>query len=198
MPQKKASLCRRPTIRRTQLDIQLLGEKVKQVASHRFLGVKFDDRLDWKTHVDEMVNSATPRINAIKRLAAKSIWQNPQWIHRIHNSVVNSMWQFGVIAYCTANLSIWKKITTCHSRSIKAYCGVPNFVSYERVCNALGIKDIKTDLLTFGKKRLCAIAAFSPFGPKIIENRKLNAAGIYKSPTEVLLDDNEAQILLGT
>ena len=188
---------RRPTIRRTHLDIHLLGEKVNQVSSHRFLGVKFDDRLEWKAHIDEMVNGVTPRINAIKRLAAKSIWRNPQWILSIHNAVVNSIWQFGVVAYATAGTGMWNKIIKCHSRCVKAYCGLPNYVSYERVCDALGIRDIKNDLLAFGKKRLCATAAFSPFGHTILANRRRDVTGIYKSPSEVLINDQEARIMLG-
>ena len=187
----------RPTIRNTKLDIKLIGEYVKQVSSHRFLGVKFDDRLEWKTHINEMVNSATPRINALKRLAAKSIWKNPQWILRVHEAVVNSIWKFGVIGYATAGVGIWNTIIQCHSRCVKAYCGLPNYVGYSTVCNALGIKNIKDELLAFGKKRLCAIAAFSPFGPEIMTNRRFDATGIYKSPSEVLLNNDEARILLG-
>ena len=188
---------RRPTIRKTPLQINLLGEKVNQVSSHRFLGVKFDDRLDWKTHVEEMVNSATPRINAIKRLAARSIWRNPQWILSIHNAVVSSIWQFGVVAYATAGSNVWNKIVQCHSRCVKAYCGLPNYVSYEQVCNVLSIRDIQSELMAFGKKRLCAMMTYSPFGPEVLANRRYDATGIYKSPSEVLLNDAEARILLG-
>ena len=144
-----------------------------------------------------MINGATPRINAIKWLAAKSIWRNPQWIMSIHNAVVNSIWQFGAVAYATAGTNVWNKIIQCHSRCVKAYCGLPNYVSYERVCNALSIKDIQSELLAFGKKRLCAMAAFSPFGPEILANRRQGATGIYKSPSEVLISDDEARILLG-
>ena len=188
---------RRPTIRKTTLDIKLLGESVKQVSSHRFLGVKFDDRLEWHTHVNEMLNSATPRINAIKRLAAKSIWRNPKWILRLHEAVVNSIWKFGVLGYATAGVGIWDKITKCHSRCIKAYSGLPNYVGYETICNALGIKTIKDELMSFGKKRLRSIAAFSPFGPEILNGRRPNASGVYKSPSEVLLDDTEIDTLNG-
>merc|ERR1711944_185968 len=103
------------------------------------------------------------------------------------------MGKFGVIGYATAGVGIWNTIIKCHSRCVKAYCGLPNYVGYSTVCNALGIKNIKDELLAFGKKRLCAIAAFSPFGPEIMTNRQFDATGIYKSPSEVLLNDNEAR-----
>ena len=187
---------RRPTIRKTDVKLELLGEKVQQVSNHRFLGVKFDDRLEWKNHINEMIGIATPRINAIKRIAAKSIWRNPERILRLHESVVNSIWKFGALSYATAGVKLWDSITKCHARCIKAYCGLPNFVGYNTLCEQLGIKPIKDELMAFGKKRLTSIVAFSPFGPNILRNRRRNITGIYKSPSEILLDDQDAGILM--
>ena len=187
---------RRPTIRKVDIELKLLGEKVQRVSNHRFLGVKFDDRLEWKNHINEMIGCATPRINAIKRIAAKSIWRNPERILRLHESVVNSIWKFGALTYATAGVKLWESITKCHARCIKAYCGLPNFVGYNTLCEQLGIKPIKEELIDFGKKRLTAIIAFSPFGPNILNSRRTNITGIYKSPSEILLDDEEAGTLL--
>ena len=86
----------------------------------------------------------------------------------------------------------WDNIVKCHARSIKAYCGVPNSMSYERLCDTIGIKPIKQELMEFGKKRLKAIISFSPFGERILRCRRQNVTGLYKSPSEVLIDDAEA------
>ena len=121
--------------------------------------------------------------------AAKSIWQKPSRILKLHESVVTSIWRFGAMAYANMNSSLWEQIRKCHIRSIKAYCGLPNFVGYCAICNQLGIKQIKDELLESGKKRVLSIAAFSPFGQEIILNRRTAASGLYKSSTEILLDD---------
>ena len=180
---------RKPTHRRMDIDLKLLGSNIARVSSHRFLGVEFDERLDWKSHVTKMIGKATPRIHAIKRLAAKSIWRNPTWILKLHESVVTSIWRFGAIAYANMSVNLWEQLTKCHSRSVKAYCGLPNFVSYNAICDQLGIKQIKDELLHFGKKRLLSIATFSPFGPEILSNRRAAVSGLYKSSTEILLND---------
>ena len=117
-------------------------------------------------------------------------------ILRLHESVVNSIWKFGALTYATAGVKLWESITKCHARCIKAYCGLPNFVGYNTLCEQLGIKPIKEELINFGKKRLTAIIAFLPFGPKILNSRRTNITGIYKSPSEILLDDEEAGTLL--
>ena len=187
---------RRPTHRRMTMNLNLLGEKIQRVESHRFLGVKFDDKLDWKVHINEIIGRSTPRINALKKLAAKSLWRRPEWVVKLHESVVSSIWRYGSIAYANMGEHLWEKLVRCHSRSIKSYCGVPNFVNYNAVCDQMGVKQIKDDLLSFGKKRLLSIIAFSPLGKKLIENRRQNVVGLYKSPTEVLIDDVEAMNLI--
>ena len=183
---------RRPTHRRMTMNLNLMGEKIKRVESHRFLGVKFDEKLDWKIHVEGMIGRSTPRINALKKMSAKSLWRRPEWFVKLHESVVSSIWRYGSVAYAAMGEHLWGKLISCHARAIKAYCGVPSFVGYGAVCDQIGVKQIKEDLMAFAKKRLLSIIAFSPLGKKLIDERRQNVTGIYKSPTEVLINDNEA------
>ena len=78
-----------------------------------------------------------------------------------------------------------------YARCMKSYAGVPNFASYATVTKLLGIKTAKEELRAFGRKRLLAIIAFSPFGPEIVRNRRMNAHGCYVSNSETLLTDAE-------
>ena len=186
---------KRPTLRKIPVKLNLLGTDVKQVSTHRFLGVNLDDKLEWGQHFKEMLGQAAPRINALKRIAAKSIWRKPEWILKLHKAVVQSIWQYAAVVTCTVKKSLWDNITKCHARSMKAYCGVPNCVSYERLCDTMGISQIKDELMSFGRKRLLAIISFSPFGDKILSARRQNVTGLYKSPSEVLITDAEARVL---
>ena len=85
-PEKSVFLLftRRPTHRRMTINIQINGQQIKRMDNHRFLGVKFEDKLDWGKHINEMIGSATSRINALKRLSAKSLWKYPDWLIKIH------------------------------------------------------------------------------------------------------------------
>ena len=81
--------------------------------------------------------------------------------------------------------NVWECITKVHARCIKSYAGVPNYASYATVTKLLGIKT------AFGRKRLLAIISFSPFGPEVVQNRRMNAHGCYISNSETLLTDAE-------
>ena len=182
---------KRPTHQRQNINLKLLGSEIKRVATHKFLGAKFDEKLNWKSHVTEMLSKATPRINAIKRIGAKAKWRNIEWLLRLHESVVGSIWKYAAIGYSNMSENLWDSINKVHARCIKSYAGVPNFASYATVTKLLGIKTAKEELLAFGRKRLLDIAAFSPFGPEIIQSRRMNVQGCYKSNTEILLTDAE-------
>ena len=190
-PEKSVFLLftRRPTHRRMTISIQLNGEKIARTESHRFLGVKFDNRLDWGKHVREMIGSATPRINALKRLSAKSVFKYPDWVLKIHDAVINSIWKYGCIGYIGMSMHLWERLTRCHAYAVKGYCGIPKYVGYQTVCDALGLKNVRDDLMSFAKKRIGTIVSFSPFGRTLLENRRSNATGIYRSPTEVVFSD---------
>ena len=182
---------RRPTHKRESLRVQLLGSDIQRNEHHRFLGVVFDEKLDWKPHVSGMIGSAIPRINALRRLSAKNIWRNPTWILSLHEAVVNSIWKYGSLAYAPMGNHLWDRITSLHASAIKSYCGVPRCTGYSVLCDHIGIGPIKEELLAFARKRLSSIAAYSPFGQGIISQRRKLVTGIYKSPSEVLIHDHE-------
>ena len=133
---------RRPTHQRMTVRIELLGKVLQQVQSHRFLGVRFDEKLTWKRHVDEMIGSAIPRISALKSISAKSTWSHPERVIKLHDAVVNSIWKYGSVAYVSMNACLWDKLKKIHSSCVKFYCGVPSYTSYDTLCHHTGIKSI--------------------------------------------------------
>jgi hypothetical protein len=51
----------------------LIGtEKVEKVKKHRILGLKFDQRLNWKEHLKDVKARATTKLNLLKSLSRTS------------------------------------------------------------------------------------------------------------------------------
>ena len=90
---------------------------------------------------------------------------------------------------------LWDKLHKFHSKCVKSYAGVPYYVSYGTVCDHLGILEIKTELLSFAKKRLLAILNFTPFGREIINNRTDPDTTSYKCSTNCLITNEEVGLL---
>ena len=197
-PEKSAFILfsKRPTHSRMTIRLQLLGKEIQRVSSHRFLGVKFDEKLLWKQHIQEILGSAMPRTAALKALAAKSIWRRPDWILKLHESIVNSIWKYGSVAFAAMCEEQWSKIQKVHANCVKSYAGVPQYVSYETVRNHLGIHDIKTNILNAAKKRILAITAYSPFGRKLVEDTFIQSANNYKGPIATVINAEDRERLV--
>ena len=198
-PEKSVSVVfsRRPTQRRQSINLQLLGKPIERLEEHKFLGVTYDSRLTWKKHISNIVNGVTSRTHALKRLAAKSAHENPRWITKLHEALINSVWKYGSVAYCSMSNAMWEKLRKCHAHCVKAYTGVPNYTSYSLVCDTLGVKEIRDEICSFAKKRLISMIRFSPLGQTIIK-RDTSTPTIYKSVSDVLLEDVDLQLLQQT
>lgn len=45
------------------IKISIGNQSVGQVTTHKFLGVHFDTKLTWKTHIRELLQKTTPSLN---------------------------------------------------------------------------------------------------------------------------------------
>ena len=135
-------------------------------------------------------------MNALKALAAKNLWSRPEKIVKLHEAIVNSVWKYGCVAFAGMPESLWQKLRQIHAASLKSYAGVPQCVGYDTICNHLGVQDIKTELLSFGKKRLRAFITFSPFGRETLQNRTATTNTSYRGPINSLISNEERDILL--
>ena len=171
-----------------------MGEEIERRAEHKFLGVTFDDKLLFNKHVDNIIGGTTTRTHALRKLAAKSTFSNPTTVMRLHEALVNSIFKYGAVAYAGMSDAMWERIKKNHARCVKSYVGLSNFVSYDLVCDTLGIRQIKDEICNFARKRITSMIQFSPLGKNLLK-RSDSRSVIYKTPSEVLIsDDTLAQL----
>ena len=183
-----------PTHRKMSINLRLLGSTLNRVTNHKFLGIKLDEQLSWKPYCTDILGGAYGRINALKYLSAKSLWRKPEWVVSLHDAVINSIWKYGCLFFVGMDEFLWARFDKLHSKCVKSYAGVPNYVNYGTVCNHLSIRKIRDELGFFAKKRLMAILTFSPFGKEIIDSRVNPEITNYKSATNVLTNE-EAELI---
>ena len=196
-PEKSASILfsRRPTHRRLPIELKLMGEDIARNECHKFLGVMFDDKLNWRKHVEGIIGGVTARIHALKRLSAKSTFSNPKRIMQLHEALVNSVFKYGSVAYAGMSDAMWDRLQKCHAGCVKAYVGMPNYVSYSLVCDTLGVKKIKEEILDFARKRIIAMINFSPLSGSLIKRCDISSQ-IYKSASEAAISNDELDLLV--
>jgi hypothetical protein len=58
-------------------DMKINGQKLAKSESTKYLGAHMDNKLSWKNHVDNTINTVNQRLRLIKRLAGAT-WGSTQ------------------------------------------------------------------------------------------------------------------------
>ena len=171
-----------PTHRRLKISLQLHGIEIPQVKHARFLGIIFDEKLDWTQQINSLVGRTSSRIHLLRNIAAKSRWRHPQETLRFFDALVKSVVDYAGPCFLTMKISLWEKLEKVHSRAIKSFAGVPRFVGYSTICNHLFVPRWKTSIEEAATKRIGGILASSPFEEEMKSNALIVANPIYESP----------------
>ena len=103
--------------------------------------------------------------------------------------------KYGSVAYSGMSAAMWDRIRVCHAKCVKAYVGLPKYVSYELICDTLGIRQIKDEICHFAKKRIINMLSFSPLGRNLIKRSERQSI-IYRTPSEAVISDLDLDIIL--
>ena len=148
----------------TSLALSLCGLPIKQEKTTRFLGVVFQENLNWTSYIDNDIRRATSRIHIIKRLAAKDRWRSPHKSIYFFESLVRPLFDYGAVCYASMGAPNWNKIDQMHSRFIRAVCNVPSKCSYDRLINQLHQERLSSAIKSRAANRVIGMCSTSPYG----------------------------------
>ncbi|KAG5891455.1 hypothetical protein JTB14_004402 [Gonioctena quinquepunctata] len=95
----------------------------------KFLGMIFDDILNWNAHIKSLAKSCNRRLNLLKTLAHKEWGSDCQTLLHVYRTLIRSKLDFGCIAYGSANKTTLELLDTIHNKasrlSLGAFCTTP-------------------------------------------------------------------------
>jgi hypothetical protein len=107
-------------------EIRLNGHRLEIKNTHKILELTFDNRLTWKTHIDEVRANASKRMNLLKYLAGINWGANQGMLLRVHEMMVLSTLEFGSAAYGSARDRQLKRLEPVYNKglriAIEAFC----------------------------------------------------------------------------
>ena len=89
---------------------------IKRTSSTKYLGMIVDDKLTWRKHIDNLVNSITKTSNAFKILKH---WVPSTEKLKLYYAYVHSKLRYGLLLYGTAPKKCLKKVQTAQNKSLK-------------------------------------------------------------------------------
>lgn len=86
-----------------QVDFQLYNSNIEQKQSTKFLGMTWDSKLCWHTHLTVLKNKCNQAMNIMKVLGHTTWGSDRKSLERIYKMLIRSKIDFGSIIYDSAN-----------------------------------------------------------------------------------------------
>lgn len=115
----KVMLFTRRTTPQTVAPLQLNGTILAAVNQHRFLGLIFDTRLTWKSHIEHLRADCSRRLSILKVLSHHQWGAHEDILLRSYRALIRSKLDYGCIIYQSAPKYILRKLNSIHNSAIR-------------------------------------------------------------------------------
>ena len=95
----------------------------KESLFFRFLGVWFDSRLTWKTHIEKIISKCKKVLNVMRCVAGKDWGADRSALKVMYTSLIRSFFDFGCIAHSSASKSLLGKLDSIQAQALRICCG---------------------------------------------------------------------------
>ena len=106
-----------------KLELTLDNKKLKIVTEKKFLGVWFDWRMTWETHIQTVKNDCTRALRLLKTIAFSKYKTDTKMLIRIYKTMILPKIEYGSLAYGTASITKLKKLDPIHHQALRICLG---------------------------------------------------------------------------
>lgn len=104
-------------------DLKLNTHTIDYVKEYKFLGLTFDSKLTWSSHIKEIKAKSTRNLNLIKILSHHTFGYDRELLLGILKSIVLSVIDYGCVIYDTANQALLNSFNTVINSGIRMAIG---------------------------------------------------------------------------
>lgn len=115
----------------------LFGSQIPIVNQAKFLGVTFDNKLNFKAHIDDLITRTRYPLLSLKRLSYKAKL-SPALGFQIFSALIRSIWEYGSVTFISASQTDLYKLERVHLQALRAILRIPSFVPNSETYPSLG------------------------------------------------------------
>ncbi len=111
--------------KRQQINLHLThhNKPLDEVTQTSFLGLKFDSGLTWTSHINQLKEKCSKRLNILKVLNGSTWGSNRKCLLPLHICYIRSLMDYGSIIYSTASQSTHNQLNTIQNTAIRIATG---------------------------------------------------------------------------
>ncbi|CAF1070858.1 unnamed protein product [Rotaria magnacalcarata] len=109
------------------MEINVEATTIKPQATARGLGVIFDNKLNWRSHIKHIESKLASRINLLRFLSCSCADAEPniKTMLNLFKSLVRTIITYGSHTLLTANDNVWERLQITQNKALRAVLGVP-------------------------------------------------------------------------
>ena len=161
--------------RKTEPNLKLYGETLKIYPQVKFLGITFDSQLNFKKHLEEILDSCNTRYHRSRLLVNKKWEPSPATLTQIYKQCAHPIFEYGSLSTITASDYIISKIQWLQNKFIQLALRLPKYICFKLLHDSNCFPYVKDRLLSFATKSLDRIAQ-NPLVEESISSNRLNPA----------------------
>ena len=112
--------------RKTELNLKLFGKTLKIYSQVKFLGITFDSQLNFKKHLEHILDRCNTRYHCLRLIVNKEWGPSPATLIQIYKQCVCPIFEYGSISTITASDNIISKIQQLQNKFIQLDLRLPN------------------------------------------------------------------------
>lgn len=115
----------------TNLSLKLYDKTLQVTPTAKFLGVTFQQNMQWTAHIAEVEKEARRRLNHLKVLCIKKGGANPETALKVYQSYIRPLFEYAAPAWCNIGRAQLNKLQVIQNIAIKMCCRIPKYTSNE-------------------------------------------------------------------
>ena len=174
-------------------DIQLFGHKLQYERTAKFLGVIFDQKLNFSEHIKEICTGAQKRLNLLKLLSSKRKL-DPYTGINLYKMYIRPLFEYGSIAFLTSSNTNINKLQKLQNSAIRSACYLPTYINKKILHSVAQIPTLSQRLLELNTKLLKTMVSHN-LAIKELLAKYLTVSHIkkYYSPLDLLFQHLSSQ-----
>ena len=175
------------------IKIKVGDELIKMENKVKFLGIIFDRKLNWKPHVDYIVDKCKKRLNLMRAVSGYHWGASKKSLLAIYKALIRSILDYGDVAFSSASKSILNKLISIQSEALRLCCGASKGTSTSALQNECGElplnlrrlnNSIKLQTKIMGNKDHPCTEVTKPHWTNLIKTTQYNQQDIYNRTQE--------------
>ena len=126
------------------LKIALFNDTISPVKSARFLGVEFDEKLNFRNHITDLQSRAARRINVLRAVSRAGV--DKKTAMKLYKTYILPIIDYGSISFIAAPSLNLEKLQKIQNEAIRVCLKLPSYIRTDLIHESAGLEPVITRL----------------------------------------------------